>query len=448
MIPKGGPGRAQLNSGFFAGMKHALLLAGWLAAVVAVPGPATAQKAPLTRSQYQEDFDFLWNTIRTDYCYFDKKQTDWEQVRALYRPQLDTLSSRRAFVRVLENVLAELYDPHSGLGTNRLDSRRLVPTATDVWAGFSNGRAVVQAVRPGFGAARSGVRPGMVLTAVDGVPVDEAIRPFLARALRQPNAAARDFALLQLLAGNHTQPRVWSLLSGTRAITAHPDATGMQLENIDFPELLETRRLGNIGYIKINNSLGDNRLVPAFDSALTALASTQGLVLDLRETPSGGNTTVARAIMGRFLKAEAAYQRHEQPTDPETNTRRAWLELVGPRGLRYPAPVVVLVGRWTGSMGEGLAIGFDALGRATVVGTEMARLNGAIYSYRLPQSGIGFNIATERLYHVNGQPRENYRPPVYIDLKAAGAQPAAEDAALTKALELLRPAKKPAKARS
>lgn len=400
-----------------------------------IPDRADAQKLPLTRQRYQEDFDYLWNTVQTNYCYFPKKQTDWKQVRALYRPQLDTLSSRRSFVRLLENALAELYDNHAGLGTNRLDSHRLVPTGTDIWAEFVSDRAVVRAVRPGFGAERSGVRPGMVLTAANGLPMAEAIKPFLPRTLRQPDAAARNVALLQLLAGDHLKPRAWSLLADGKAISARPDEPTMQLEDIHFPARLEARRMGSIGYLKINNALADNGIIAEFDSALTALAGTQGLILDLRETPSGGNTTVARAIMGRFIKAEGPYQRHELPEEDNTGIRRSWLELVAPRGPRYTAPLVVLVGRWTGSMGEGLAIGFDALGRATVVGTEMAQLNGAIYSYKLPNSGIGFVIPAERLFHVNGRPREAFRPPVYVDLQAASA---ASDPVLQKGLERLR----------
>ena len=90
--------------------------------------------------------------MRDNYAYFDQKQTDWNLVQAIYRPQLDTLRSRPAFVRLLEQVLGELYDHHAGLGTNRLDSRRLVPTGTDVYAEWVNGQALVRAVRPGYGA--------------------------------------------------------------------------------------------------------------------------------------------------------------------------------------------------------------------------------------------------------------------------------------------------------
>jgi carboxyl-terminal processing protease len=398
--------------------------------VLVAAAPLAAKAPPLTHQQYLDDFDFFWETIRDNYGYFSRKQTDWPRVRTIYRAQADTLTSRRAFVRVLENALNELYDNHAGLGTNRLDSRRLVPTGTDVWATFVNGQAVVQQVRAGYGTEKVGVRPGAVIETVNGVPMAEALRPWLGQTLRTPDPAARNFALGQLLAGDHLTPRVWTVRTGARTATIRPDEPMPLLEITRYNGLLEVRRLGDkgeIGYLKINNSLGDNRLIARFDSALTALQGTQSLVLDLRETPSGGNTTVARAIMGRFIEKEAPYQRHELPKEEvETGVPRRWLELVAPRGSRYTKPLVVLVGRWTGSMGEGLAIGFDALRRATTVGTEMARLNGAIYSFKLPNSGIGFNFPVERLYHVNGQPREAYRPSVFVDLAKAAQRPTPE----------------------
>jgi len=78
--------------------------------------------------------------------------------------------------------------------------------------------------------------------------------------------------------------------------------------------------------------------------------------------------------------------------------------------------MVVLVNHWTGSMGEGMAIGLDGMHRATVVGTQMAGLNGGIFNLQLPNTGIGVNYAGEKLNHINGKPRENFVPPVSVNL--------------------------------
>ncbi len=137
----------------------------------------------------------------------------------------------------------------------------------------------------------------------------------------------------------------------------------------------------------------------------------QRVILDLTDTPSGGNTTVARAILGWFVTKPRFYQVHRLPAEERaTGIPRQWVEQVLPRaGKLHRGPVTVRVGRWTGSMGEGLAIGFAALG-ARVEGERMAGLLGAIYDHRLERSGQILKLPTERLSAVDGTPRERFVP--------------------------------------
>ncbi len=142
--------------------------------------------------------------------------------------------------------------------------------------------------------------------------------------------------------------------------------------------------------------------------------------------------------MGRFITRDLPYQKHSIPAEArEYGIRRSWIELVSPgRDFSYSAPVVVLVNHWTGSMGEGIAIGMDGMKRATIVGTEMARLAGATSAIKLPHTGIGVTFPTEKLFHVNGTPREKFVPPVYVDLLKQGNQQG--DVVLTRGLAVLR----------
>ena len=55
--------------------------------------------------------------------------------------------------------------------------------------------------------------------------------------------------------------------------------------------------------------------------------------------------------------------------------------------------------------------------RATIIGTQLAGLNGAVESFEMPNTKIRFTIPIERLYHVNGTPREFYHPPIEIPTK-------------------------------
>ena len=140
-----------------------------------------------------------------------------------------------------------------------------------------------------------------------------------------------------------------------------------------------------------------------------AAARACGLILDLRNTPSGGNTDVAEPILGRFVSGRPGYQRVFDPGPGKRFPRDSWVRWVRARGpFRVASNLVVLCDRWTGSMGEGMTVGLDALGRAEIVGTRMAGLCGATSSFTLPKSGIGVNFPTERLYHSMGA-RANLR---------------------------------------
>jgi len=191
------------------------------------------------------------------------------------------------------------------------------------------------------------------------------------------------------------------------------------LEHFSYNGLLEFKKLdNNIGYIRINNRLWDNNLIKDFDLAVDSLLQTKSMILDMRETPGGGNTTVARAMISRFISTKGFYQHHELTAEErETGVKRSWKELVYPRGKMYRHPLYILVNHWTGSVGEGIVIGFDAFKRAIIVGDRMAGLNGANYSYHLPNSGIGFSFPVEQLFHINGLPREQFRPSLMVKYK-------------------------------
>ncbi|HEY0017180.1 MAG TPA: S41 family peptidase [Longimicrobium sp.] len=421
-------------------MSHPLLasalLACSLAAAVLAPAECSAQSPAdtLPPDAYVQDFDALWQEVRDGYAYLDGSRTDWDRVRALYRPRAAQARGRREFLGVLEEVVRELYDPHAHVGANTAASPRMVPSGTDVWAEWRQSRAVITDVRAGSRAERAGVRAGQEVTSIGGRPVDEAAAEYLPRTLSAPDPAANDFALRAALAGRHDAP-VRLELADENGV---PATAEFQPGVYDRPEApLTAERLdGGIGYVRIHNSLGDTRLVAAWDSALAALRDTRGLVLDLRDTPGGGNTTVARGILGRLIAEERPYQRHELAAEERRHgIRRIWVEHAAPRGpFTYTRPVVVLVGRWTASMGEGLAIGLDGMRRAQIVGTPMARLQGALYDVVLPRTRFTVRIPAERLYHVDGTPREAWSPGIRPD----PPRHPGDDPALAAALEILR----------
>lgn len=418
-------------------MRRRLLyfLAVGLALLCAVPAAASAQDAPydsLTAADYAEDFGNFWTFVHKNYAYFDQKKTNWRQVRAHYRKRAVQSKSESAFIGHLEDVLEELYDHHAHLGVNTSSSPRLVPSGTDLWAEWRGGQPVITSVRAGSEAARAGLQSSMTIVSIGDRPVEQVVAGRLPATLTSPDPAAKGWALRAVLAGHHNRPvRLTVRQEGQKKTFAFTP------EAFNRPAAPLTVRVlnGNIGYIRVHNALGDTSTIAAFDAALAKLRNTRGLVLDLRDTPGGGTTTVARALMSRLVSEEQPYQRHELPAEERRyGVRRVWVEHVLPRGpFTYDAPVVTLVGRWTGSMGEGIAVGLDGMDRSTIIGTPMAGLRGALHERELPNTGIEVRIPAERLSHVNGTPRASFKPGVFV--KPASGPNA--DPALQRALHLL-----------
>jgi carboxyl-terminal processing protease len=390
-----------------------------LLTTIAIGLAAASYLTAQTRDEFKQDFELAIQEIGSTYAYFDVKTTKWTSVSTLYAADVETVTNRDQFVALLERLVDELHDSHAQLTTNLASSPRLVPSGTDLWAEWVAGQATITQVRADSDAERAGIEANTIVLAFDGIPIGDAVQTRMGRTYPHSDAAARDWALRALLAGRHGRRRVLQIQSGGANRTVELPAADQFIGTHAVVTASEIRP--GTGYIRLNDSLGDDSTVAAFDRALAGLRDTRGLIVDLRNTPSGGNSSVARGILGRFVGIEQPYQKHVLPSEErETGVRRSWLELVSPRGdFVYSRPVAVLVNRWTGSMGEGLAIGFDATHAGTVVGTPMAGLLGATSHVMLPRTRIGINIPSERLYHVNGSPREEFQPSVRVDVAAA-----------------------------
>lgn len=370
-----------------------------------------------TKDDFSQDFNTVWRQTTSMYAYFDAKATAWADVPKLYAEDLRRVTTRDEFIVLLEHVLDELYDSHTQLNVNSATSPRLVPSGTDLWAEWRNGQAVITDVRADSDAQRAGIKPNDLVVSIDNTPIAVAVDARLGRSYSHSVAPARDWGLRAVLAGRHNTRRVLQIRQDntSRAVEL---AARDQFSAPSQEPLRHSQIAPGIGYIRFNDLLGENATIHAFDRALAELRNTRGLILDLRNTPSGGNTVVAKGILGRFVRREQPYQKHVLPSEErDTGIRRSWLELVSPRGdFIYERPVVVLVGHWTGSMGEGLAMGFDSTGVGTVAGTPMAGLLGATDQILLPRTRIGMNLPAERLYHVNGTAREVFQPSVLVDV--------------------------------
>jgi len=370
------------------------------------------------------DFLAFVQDFSDNYAYPERAEKPWLTWADRYRPAVLAAQDAVSYAAVIEAALDEVHDFHAEVRAHNPHRWLPVPTFADIWASEDANGAAVIAVRRGSDAERAGIVPGDRVTTIGKLPVAAAITARLTAYVDNRPAAARNWALLSVLAGRADEVRQL----GVRDRNGRVRELTLPLERrFDRPPgALACGVLPDgVGWIRFNNSIGDIGTVAAFDRALEQLRGAPGLILDLRDVPSGGDSSVALGILGRLVKTMLPYQHHRIPNYGRSDIERNWFEFVAPRGpFTYEAPIVVLVDHWTGSMGEGMAIGLDGMKRALVIGTPMAHLAGAVSDFTLPRTGIDVAFATEQLYHVNGTPRQDWLPPVLVpDLPSAPEAP-------------------------
>ena len=208
-------------------------------------------------------------------------------------PQSPALDARRAAVHDAHSLLAyaeyrlfSLADHHAITGSSFRDSWAVVPTYADLWI-VADGRGYrIDAVRAGSPAADAGVEAGDRLLAVDGTPIDRAVATFWNEIGTPLTAHRAAFTARILAAGRRDRARNLTIAdpAGRTRALALPS-----LYSIDrtLPPLTVAAERGRT-VIRFNNSLGDDATIAAFDQAMARVPARATIVLDLRETPSGG----------------------------------------------------------------------------------------------------------------------------------------------------------------
>jgi carboxyl-terminal processing protease len=389
---------------------------------------ANSQESSIDQSKIKEDLAEILTDLSENYVYLEEKNVDLTCLREYYEKQIPNIKTEEETVLFFEYLLDEFYDSHLILNTNRNSSFRL---SSPIYATVQDGKPIVSNIWQTQLESLDQNLLGAELVKINEIDFDRAIDNFPTHCNNKNSKKVREWIINKILAGRYNEARVVTLkLSNQKIIKL--DLDKLKVKNND--QLLTAKTENGIGIIRLNNSLGNNNLITEFDKALAGLMDTKGLILDLRNTVDGGNSYVARGIMGRFIKEQKPYQKHSvfEQYDGNPSVERSWIEYVSPRNKQYTKPVVILVGRWTGSMGEGLAVGFEGMERAEVVGSEMERLAGEMNGFSFKHQKFSYRLSTVKLFHINGTPREKYVPTNYVKQTTTK-----KDETLSKGIELI-----------
>jgi tricorn protease len=307
-------------------------------------------------AEWRQSFDEAGRIIRDYFWTPDMCGIDWPGVLDQYRPLIERVASPDEFADLLREVLGELGTSHAYVSAARRNEgpphyQRPVGLLGANFARRPDGRWAVTRILPGESSdsrarsplAGTGVRPGAVLSHVDGRPVDPEAGPFPLLAAAGGTTVELTFAPAEGEPGPPRRIAVQPLMDerslryqdwvARRRHTVHK-LSGDRCGYLHIPDM------GGSGWAQFNRDLRMEVAYPA-------------LIVDVRGN-AGGH--ISELVMEKLTRHILGWD-HTRDALPVSYAGNA------PRG-----PVVALTDEATSSDGDMITAAFKLLGLGPVVG--------------------------------------------------------------------------------
>jgi len=299
----------------------------------------------------QKTFEVIWKTVNDKSVAPLYGHVDWAAVKLRYEPQLAAVNSDAEFQKLLDRMLNEIHISHLHIvdiaNLNQQLSRAVITRG--VALRDLDNQVVVTRIIDGSPAAATGLRPGYVINAIDGVQV--------VNAKSAETKLAQDNEKRQLTivdeANTTREIEIGYALPGADKLVSARIGPGSR------HVLVETKTIRDeIAYLYFTNFIMplSKRLTGAIDSMHNA----KGMIIDLRGN-SGGETELGLLFAGMLVDKETLIS--------TTRTRKGETQYKAKPGKNpYRGPVVVLLDEDCASESEEMTAGLQAAGRVFVIG--------------------------------------------------------------------------------
>jgi carboxyl-terminal processing protease len=371
----------------------------------------------------------------------DDQSLPWDDVRLLTevlervkQDYVEPVDDHRLLESAVRGMVTDL-DPHSQfLDADEYEEIRISTSGNYSGVGLEvnmrGGKVIVVAPIEGTPADKAGIKPGDVISSIDGVTVsDDNVTDAIMRLRGTPGTKVA--------------------ITVTRAGTATPLAFELMRSNVQVHSVRSRLLEPGYGYVRISQfsetTGGDLRQALQDIRGKDAAASLRGLVLDLRNNP-GGVLDAAVEVSDDFLDSGVIVTASGRGR--ESNFRHE----AHAGDLLAGAPIVVLVNGGSASASEIVAGALQDNKRATIVGSQTFG-KGSVQTVMPLSNGRAIKLTTSRYFTPSGVSINGagITPDIVLAEAPAAAAPATPaappkpdgavpDAALDKALILLKQA--------
>lgn len=352
--------------------------------------PNVQAASPEVRKGYVRAFRDLYEHLGKVYPSFAVKGIDWLQVGRELLPRADAVETQEPFGLLVEELVARLEDSHAFVQPGTATPPRTPGLPEwDAWLAClidDRGRPVLYSVSPRTPAWQAGVRPGMTVLSVNGVPAAEAIDRWMRLQSRYVGYSSERYMRYDAARVFHRQTERGARIAleledvdgRTLGVALTAEVRGWYIPRLPVPRRGIQDGGADVQWVRLDDGIGYisvRRIRPglevSLDQALTALGEMKGLILDVRGNSGGGfDETTAFQNFNPAAGGEAA-----------------------PHHPHYEGPIALLIDERCISAGEGWASWFVARKRARLFGTatagasarkEIYTLSNGLYKVQVP----------------------------------------------------------------